>query len=154
MKVHTLDYACILSTDAKSVFAFHTDTRNLPFITPEWISVDVVSMEFPPKKKSIVSLDIKRFGITTRWDMEIAVLEFPSTITDRMIKGPFRYFQHQRHFIPLENNETLMRETISIVLPFGWLGEMFYPWIKKEMDAMFEYRHKATQSFFAKKDYV
>ncbi len=151
MKVHTLHYSCILNADVQRVFAFHTDTRNLPLITPPWVGVEIVNMTLPLTEKSTVSLDIKRFGITTRWEMEIATPEFATTITDVMIKGPFRYFKHERHFIPLENNETLMRETISITLPFGWLGNLLYPWIKKDMDDMFEYRHRATQRYFLKK---
>ena len=151
MKIHTLTYSCILHTDSESAFAFHTDTHNLILITPSWIDVEIVHMELPLKEKSTVSLDIKRFGITTRWEMQIAQLEFPSIITDVMIKGPFRYFKHERHFIPLANGETLMRETLSIALAFGWLGDLFYSWIKKEMDEMFEFRHIATQRYFLKK---
>lgn len=152
MKAHTLHYSCILNADVERVFAFHTDTRNLPLITPQWVGVDIVNMEPPLKEKSTVVLDIKRFGITTRWEMEIAVLESPSTITDVMIKGPFKHFKHERHFIPLEDNKTLMRETISISLPLGWLGNLIYPWVKKDMDHMFEYRHKTTQHYFLRKD--
>lgn len=149
MKVHTLHYSCILNADVQRVFAFHTDTRNLSLITPPWVDVEIVNMVLPLKEKKSVTLDIKRFGITTRWEMEIATAEFPATITDQMIKGPFRYFTHERHFIPLENNQTLMRETISITLHFGWLGNLLYPWIKKDMDTMFEYRHRATQGYFS-----
>lgn len=148
MKTHTLHYSCILNADVERVFAFHTDTRNLPLITPPWVGVDIVEMEFPLREKSTVSLDIKRFGITTRWEMEIATLTFPSTITDLMLQGPFRYFKHERHFTPLENNETLMHEILSLTLPFGWFGDLVYGWIQKDMDAMFAFRHAATQRYF------
>ncbi|MBD3808994.1 MAG: SRPBCC family protein [Sulfuricurvum sp.] len=150
MKVHTLRYSCILNADIERVFAFHTDTRNLPLITPPWVGVDIIKMELPLREKSTVVLDIKRFGITTRWVMEIAVLESPSIITDVMIEGPFAQFIHERHFVSLENNETLMRENISVSLPLGWLGDLFYSWIKKDMDKMFEFRHIATQRYFLK----
>ena len=151
MKIHTFTYSCILNTDRENAFAFHTDARNLPRITPPWIKVDIISMLLPLKEKSILELAIKRFGITTEWKIEIDSLKFPHTLTDLMVSGPFRYFKHERHFISLNNNETLMNETLSIVLPFGALGNLFYPWVKKEIDAMFEFRHIETQRHFLKK---
>lgn len=132
MKIHTLHYSCILNADVQRVFAFHTNTRNLPLITPPWVGVDIVDMELSSNEKNSVSLDIKRFGITTRWEIEIFMAEF--FITDLMITGPFKYFKHERHFTPLDNNETLMRETIIMSLPFGWLGDLFFPWINKDME--------------------
>lgn len=151
MKIHTFTYSCILNTDIENAFAFHTDPRNLPRITPPWIKVDIISMLLPLKEKSILELAIKRFGITTEWKIEIDSLKCPNTLIDLMVSGPFRYFKHERHFISLNNNETLMNETLSIVLPFGALGNLFYPWIKKQIDAMFEFRHIETQRHFLKK---
>lgn len=109
-------------------------------------------MELPAKEHKKIVLDIKRFGIKTRWEMEISILDFPNMITDTMISGPFHFFQHERHFIPLENGETQMRETLMVSLPLGWFGDMFYNLIKKEMDAMFEFRHMATQRYFLRRD--
>lgn len=151
MKIHTFTYSCTLNTDIENAFVFHTDARNLPRITPPWIKVDVISMLLPSKEKSIIELGIKRFGITTEWKIKIDSLQFPHTLTDLMVSGPFRYFKHERHFVSLNNNETLMNETLSIVLPFGVLGNLFYPWVKKEIDAMFEFRHIETQRHFLKK---
>lgn len=147
MKTHTLTYSCLLNTSVDRACAFHTDTHNLPLITPPWISVDVVSIDLPMHEGSRVVLDIKRFGIKTRWEMEIAKLDCPYAITDMMISGPFPFFRHERHFLPLENGETLMRETLSIVLPFGWLGDLFFRFIQRDMDNMFEFRHRATQQY-------
>ena len=99
-------------------------------------------------EKSHVVMDIKRFGITTRWVMEIETLNCPYIVTDRMISGPFSFFRHQRDFLPLDNAQTLMHETISLSLPLGWIGNLLFPFIKKDMDQMFEYRHRQTQKYF------
>lgn len=148
MKLQTLHYSCLLSAPCEEVFSFHTDTRNLPLITPSWMNVIIIAMEDPMVEKSRVLLDIKRFALTTRWEMEIEKLSFPDTIIDSMIQGPFSFFRHQRHFIPLEEGETLMRETLSFILPLGWVGNLFFALIKRDMDRMFAHRHKATQNYF------
>jgi ligand-binding SRPBCC domain-containing protein len=150
MKIHTLNYSCLLNTSPQKACEFHTDTHNLPLITPPWIHVDILVLPEPLIETSIIHLRIKRFGIPTIWKMMIETLQCPESVVDSMVSGPFKFFRHQRQFIPLENGETLMRETLFIRLPFGWLGNLFFPFIKNDMDKMFEYRHQATQHYFLK----
>jgi len=148
MKTHSFTYSSLLKASQEVVCQFHTDTHNLPLITPPWINVAIISMEDPMIEKSIVTLDIRRFGIPTRWEMQIEKLDFPNTIIDVMLEGPFPFFRHERQFTSIDKQTTLMEETITITLPMGWLGNLAFPFIKRDMDAMFAYRHKATQDYF------
>lgn len=150
MKHHTLSYSCILNASVQDVCHFHTDTHNLPLITPPWIDVTIESMDEPFIEKSRVTLLIKRFGIPTRWVMEIEVLDCPHTVIDKMVSGPFSFFRHQRHFVPLNEKTTRMDEAITLHLPLGWVGLLLFPLIKRDMDKMFAYRHHATQEYFDK----
>lgn len=151
MKTYTLSYSCLIEASVYDVCAFHTDTRNLPLITPPSTKVSIVAMEVPLREKSVVVLDIKRFGITTRWEMQIATLDCPHTITDTMLKGPFRLFRHERHFSAIETNKTRMDETISLTFLLPFVDKLLFRWVKKDIDTMFAYRHKATQDFFLEK---
>lgn len=151
MKSHTLNYSCQLATTQENVCKFHIDTNNLPLITPPWINVTIISMNDPMIEKSVVVLDIRRYGITTRWKMQIEKLDCPTTITDLMLKGPFPFFRHERRFRAITDDTTLMDETITLELPLGWLGDLLFPLIKRDMDAMFAYRHQATQIYFTSK---
>ena len=148
MKKFTLFYSCLLNASQKKVCTFHTDTHNLPLITPPWINVTIVSMDDSMIEKSIVRLDIRRFGISTRWEMQIKTLQCPNTLTDLMLKGPFPFFCHERNFSSITPDTTLMEETITMSLPMGWIGKLAFGWVKRDMDAMFEYRHSATQAYF------
>ena len=148
MKIHTLNYSCLLNASLERVYQFHTDTRNLPLITPPWVNVTIISMEDKGTEISVVDLDIRRFGITTRWKMQIEKYDCPNTITDLMIKGPFPFFRHERIFNSITSASTLMEEKITMRLPMGWFGSLAFPWLKRDMDAMFAYRHKATQTYF------
>mgnify|MGYP002795080058 CR=1 FL=1 len=150
MKVHTLSYSCLLTASQKAVCDFHTDTHNLPLITPPWIDVTIVQMDTPMVENSSVILDIKRYALSTRWTMKIEKLSCPETVIDLMISGPFAFFRHERRFIALSEFETRMDERLSFALPFGWIGNLIAPLIKKDMDKMFAYRHHATQNYFSK----
>ncbi len=151
MKTHTLHYACPINASVEEVCGFHTDTHNLPLITPPWIDVTILSMDEPMIEKSRVSLKIKRFGIPTLWNMEIEKLDCPHTVVDSMISGPFTFFRHERIFTVIDESHTMMNETITFTLPFGWLGDLVFPFIQKDMDKMFAYRHQATQHYFESK---
>ena len=150
MKTYTLHYTCLIEASAYDVCLFHTDTHNLPSITPPSTEVTIVAMDNPLREKSAVVLDIKRFGITTRWEMSIETLDCPHTITDIMIRGPFKYFRHERRFHALSPHQTRMDETIVLAFPFFLLDKFLFGWIKKDMDAMFAYRHAKTQDYFLK----
>lgn len=148
MKTFTLHYSCILNASCEEVCSFHMDTHNLALITPPWIDVTIVSMDSPMCENSHVVLRIKRFGIPTVWKMKIAHLNCPNTVIDEMVKGPFPFFRHERIFSSLSEAQTQMEEHITLSLPFGFLGVLLFPLVKKDMDKMFAYRHQATQDYF------
>jgi len=152
MKPKQLYYSCVINASPEEVCAFHTDTHNLPFITPSWIDVKIMSMDDPFVQNSRVSLEITRFGIRTRWIMEIEVLNCPQEVTDTMVSGPFSHFRHQRRFKSLSENQTLMEEFITLKLPFGWFANLIFWIIKLDMDKMFTYRHNATRAYFKSKN--
>jgi len=148
MKTYTLHYTCLLEASAYDVCLFHTNTQNLPRITPPSTRVSIVKMDTPLHEKSMVILDIKRFGLTTRWEMCIETLNCPHTITDTMIKGPFRHFRHERHFHAIGPLQTRMDETITLAFPLPFIDIILFRWIQKDMDAMFAYRHAQTKEYF------
>lgn len=142
MNLKTLHYTCILDASPETVCAFHTDTHNLPLITPPSIKVNIVKME-----PNSVILDIKKFGITTRWEMALEK-NCPTSIVDVMTKGPFASFRHERLFVAEGENRTRMDETITLSPPIPLFQSLFFWFIKRDMDAMFAYRHAKTKAHF------
>jgi ligand-binding SRPBCC domain-containing protein len=151
MKTYQLHYHCIVNGSRQEVCHFHTDTRNLPLITPPWISVMIMSMDVPMREESHVELEIKRFGIPMYWKMKMSQLKCPEVVSDNMVQGPFPLFHHQRTFKHINNTTTEMEETITLALPFPILGKWLFPWIKRDMDKLFAYRHEATKRHFETK---
>lgn len=154
MKKYTLNYQCLIEASAQAVCQFHTDTNNLPLITPHSTHVKIIAMDVPLHEGSMVVLDIKRFGISTRWEMKIATLSCPHNLIDEMVKGPFSFFKHERQFLKISEHVTQMKETITFSPPIAWFGGFIFWLLKKDMDAMFAYRHQATQAYFLNKGLV
>ena len=98
-------------------------------------------------QNNIVVLDIKKFGFTTRWKIAIEK-KCPSSIVDVMLQGPFASFRHERRFIAKSEQQTLMEETIYLASPIPFLQTLFFKFVKKDMDAMFAYRHVKTKEYF------
>ncbi|MBN2895415.1 MAG: SRPBCC family protein [Campylobacterales bacterium] len=146
---HQRTYTCLVHARPDELFDFHTDTHNLLRITPPWIGVSIVSMDAPLREHSEVVLRIKRFGLATLWRMRLENVKPPHTLCDRMVRGPFTSFVHERTFSALNETQSQMRETITFSLPLGALGRIALFWVGRDMDAMFAYRHRATQDFFA-----
>ena len=143
MNLYTLHYSCVLDASVEAVCAFHTDTQNLPLITPPSIKVNIVKME-----PNSVILDIQKFGITTRWEMALEK-NCPTSIIDVMIKGPFASFRHERIFVAECENRTRMDETITLSPPIPIFQSLFFWFVKRDMDAMFAYRHAKTKAHFS-----
>lgn len=65
-------------------------------------------------------------------------------MVDLAIKPPFKYWKHQ-HIFTKKGSLCELRDIIEYELPFGILGKIFAPFIKKDIKAMFEYRHQRTK---------
>jgi ligand-binding SRPBCC domain-containing protein len=151
MKPYELHYNCTLNGSCSEVCQFHTDTRNLPLITPPWMNIMIMSMDVPMREESQAEFQIKRFGIPTYWKIKISKLNCPEMVSDKMVQGPFNTFHHQRSFKPITNTTTQMEETITFSLPFSIIGKWFFPLVKREIDKVFAHRHEATKRYFDEK---
>lgn len=151
-KTVTLEFSTEIGVDTQTLFAFHVDTNNLPKITPPWIDVEVLSLELPLHKGSIIELDIRRFGITQRWKMMIAELIDPTLVCDKAVKSPFASFIHHHRFEAIEKSKSVMKDEIMFTLPLYPLSLIAVPFIKKDMKKMFDYRHQQTKRLLEKKD--
>ncbi len=149
--MHYFEKSVMISCPAEKVFKFHSDTENLPKITPPYIKVEIKNIDLPLKKGSKIILSIKQFGfLKTTWKIEITDFTEFTLITDTQINGPFKYWKHDHHFENLGLN-TKMTDRISYELPFGVAGRMINRIIiRKLIEKQFEFRHKMTKEILEK----
>ena len=144
-KKFTFNFSSTIPTDIEKLFEFHCDTNNLPQITPPWIDVKIVDLKLPLHEKSSITLDIKQYGLTNRWVMQIDKMQPHHTICDKALKSPFKSFYHERKFEKVDENNATLIDEITLELPLYPFSIIAVPFMKYDMDRMFRYRHKKTK---------
>lgn len=142
MKV--FEKSTLIKCDSKDLFDFHLDTNNILKITPSNIKVELLTPHIKPKKGNILKIkSIKNF-IPIIWEVKIAELTKPHKLVDIAIKSPFKYWEHQHVFI--EHGEfTELKDIVIFKMPFGILGKLLQGFIYRDLENMFDYRHKVTK---------
>lgn len=143
-KKHTFSYTTEIQTTPEKLFEFHSDTNNLPKITPPWIKVKILELNLPLEEKSKIKLKITQYFVSQIWQMQIDTMQSPHTICDIALKSPFKSFYHHRSFETVDETTARLTDTITLELPLYPFSGIAVPFIKRDMDRMFGYRHKET----------
>ena len=89
-----------------------------------------------------VTWKAKHFGITQKLTVEITKMEFPTFFQDEMVKGAFKSFIHEHHFIK-EENGTKVIDIFNYTSPLGILGKLADKlFLKRYMTSFLEKRNR------------
>jgi len=69
-------------------------------------------------------------GLQLQYSSRIDLLRPPDYFREVLVEGPFRHFEHDHHFTPL-NEGTRMRDEVRFQLPSGLLGPMSIPVVRR-----------------------
>ena len=134
-----------ISTDLGTIFNFHSDTNNLPRINPPGIKAEIVYMsDSPLKRGSRVVIRLSKLIFSIHWSILIKEYSFPELVADLQEKGFFKYWLHYHIFEEAENG-VKMTDKIEFIPPFGIIGKLLLPFIYRNLEAMFSYRHQKTK---------
>ena len=97
-----------------------------------------------------IELDISRLGLTQRWKMRIAKLKANELVCDEAVESPFTSFIHYHRFIPLDKTNSWLCDELEFSLPCYPLSLIILPFIKKDIQKMFDYRHQKTKTILEK----
>ncbi|MFZ1322599.1 MAG: SRPBCC family protein [Ignavibacteria bacterium] len=144
--MNIFETSILIDSKIKDAFDFHSDTNNLVKISPDNIKVSIIKLDLPLKEGSIIELKISQFGIiSNKWKLQIKNLKPFNLITDKMISGPFKYWEHD-HIFTEENGKTLMTDSLKYELPFGIIGKLADKiFLKRMIKKQFEIRHWKTK---------
>ena len=126
------------------LFNFHLDTNNLVKITPPGMEVKLLNKKFTAKEGEILRIKTIKNFIPIIWEVKIEKIENPKLLVDIALKSPFKYWKHSHKFTKKANCVEL-RDEVIYELPFGKLGSLFDFFVKKELEKMFDFRHKITK---------
>jgi ligand-binding SRPBCC domain-containing protein len=135
----------IINCDVETLFNFHLDSNNITKITPPNIEVKLLNEDTKTYEGKVVKIKTTKMFVPTYWDVEIQSLNSPNLLVDVALKSPFKYWKHQHIFTKKDENSSELRDIIEYQMPFGFIGNIFEPLIRKDIENMFDYRHIKTK---------
>ncbi len=140
----------LIDCTLEELFDFHLDTNNIKRITPSHTKVELIDYEDATYEGKIIKLKTTRAWVPIDWIVKIEKYEYPNLMVDVAIKSPFAFWEHH-HIFTKKGTMCELKDLIKYKLPFGIFGKLLAPFIKKDIENMFLYRHKQTKEILENK---
>lgn len=140
-----------INCDIKSLFDFHLDTNNLSNITPPDTKVELLTKDFKPIIGQILKIKSTKYFIPMIWEVRIEKIDEPNLLVDMALKSPFAFWEHKHIFIK-HGNICELKDVITFKMPFVFFGKLLTGFVKKDLQKMFDFRHKITKEILEKKE--
>jgi ligand-binding SRPBCC domain-containing protein len=150
-KVHRLVSIQKLPLSLDETWKFFSNPYNLLTITPPFLNLKVTNEIFGDEAYAgqIITYKVKPFaGIDLSWMTEVSHVEKEKMFVDEERKGPYQLWHHQHHFRTIEGG-TEMRDIVHYRLPFGIIGEVAHPLVKKKLLEIFQFRFETINELFS-----
>jgi ligand-binding SRPBCC domain-containing protein len=138
-----------INCDVKSLFDFHIDTNNLQKITPNDTKVELLTKDFKPIVSQILKIKATKYFIPMIWEVKIEKIDNPNLLVDLAIKSPFAFWEHKHIFIK-HGNISELKDVVTFKMPFGFIGKLLERFVIKDLQKMFDFRHKITKEILEK----
>ena len=130
---------------SRQLWRFLVDPRNLNLLTPRELEFEVCS-ELPPAIHLGLLIDY-RIKIPwigrRRWRTEITEVDPGRRFVDLQLKGPYRSWRHEHQLRAVDERTTEMTDRIEYRMPFGWVGRLASPLVRRQLRQIFSYRRQA-----------
>lgn len=133
-----------IDCEIEDLYDFHTHSSNIARITPLDIDVDFLTSDLEAREGLKIAIQTTQYFIPTLWEVEILQMQKPNCIVDIAHKSPFKYWKHTHQF-NVKGNMSELVDIVEFEMPFGFLGKLALPLVKKQLQNMFDYRHARTK---------
>lgn len=151
-RVHLLQQVQVLPIPVAEAWAFFSHPQNLAVITPEQLNLKFTNEVYGDTiyAGQIITYKVKPLlGIPLFWLTEITHVEPLRFFVDEQRRGPYALWHHQHHFKSIAGG-TEMTDIIHYQLPFGPLGNLALPIVKKQLAQIFAYRRQKVEVLFGR----
>ena len=150
MRLSRLQYTQQLGIPPDRAWAFFSDPRNLPRITPPSLGLEVTS-DLPGEMYPgmIITYRVRPIPwVAAGWVTEITHVREPSLFVDEQRFGPYRFWHHEHHFRGVEGGVE-MEDIVHYALPFGKIGTVFGgPFVRRRLAEIFAFRRRFLEQEF------
>ena len=149
-KIHVLKSRQQLPVSLERAWDFFSNPHNLLTITPPFLNLKVTNEIYGDAVYTgqIITYKVKPLpAVTLPWLTEITHVENGKMFVDEQRKGPYRLWHHQHHFKKIEGGIEMI-DVVHYRVPFGMIGELFHPMVRKKLTEIFVYRFNKVNELF------
>lgn len=133
----------VVRSTPEETWAFFSQAKNLPDITPPWLNFTVTtpgSLEIT--QDSVIDYTIRWLGIPVKWRTLIIDWSPLRQFIDLQIRGPYALWHHQHTFTPVADGVECA-DRVIYRLPASFLGGVMHAAIvRKQLTQIFQYRRR------------
>ena len=151
MKLYTFNKEQVIYKNISDVFDFFSKPENLSIITPPKMNFNILTPSpIEMKEGTLIDYTINIMFISMRWRTLITKYDPPYLFIDEQIKGPYSKWHHTHTFTKINENETLIKDTVLYSVPLGFIGRVVHwIYIKRDLKKIFSYRKKKINEIFS-----
>jgi ligand-binding SRPBCC domain-containing protein len=145
MRTQVFRASMTLAIPRDDVFAFFSQAANLGRLTPPGMGFHIVTpAPIVMRPGTLIDYTLRLHGFPLRWRTEITQWEPPREFVDTQLRGPYALWVHIHRFRERDGTTTIEDE-VRYALPFGILGRMVLPLVRRRLARIFEYRQAAVE---------
>ena len=147
MQPHILQQEQRIPASLDEVFPFFARPENLEHLTPDFLGMRVLTPRpIPMHVGAIIDYVVSLNGLPMRWTTCISEYEPPHRFVDVQLKGPYSFWHHT-HTFEADGDETIIRDEVQYLLPFGPLGLVAHQLlVRRQLNTIFNFRRQYLDS--------
>lgn len=145
MNTHQFRATMTVPVPRADVFAFFSQAGNLGLITPPEMGFHIrTPAPIIMRPGTIIDYTIRLHGLPMQWRTEITRWEPPHEFVDTQLRGPYALWVHTHRFTE-RRGETTIEDEVRYAMPFGMLGRIVHPLVRRQLARIFEYRRRTVE---------
>ena len=131
------------------LFPFFAEAENLARLTPPELGFHILTpTPIALRVGAVIDYRIRLWGLPLTWRTLISTWRPPVEFIDEQLEGPYAQWIHRHRFTPTPNGGTLVEDEVQFRLPFGRLGAIAAPLVRRQLRRIFEYRRRVIGQAF------